>query len=110
MAMAAATTTKLPPCATAVVMKTPMVTAMAGTQTTINNQLKASTTTGTETATMTAMTMRMETKAMAGAEGRWQHLGGGGQLGGDVGILARALWWQRQQRGGGVGSGNAAAV
>ena len=67
MAMAAATTTKLPPCATAVVMKTLMVTAMAGTHTTINNQLKASTATG-KTATMTVVMMRMETKAMAAAE------------------------------------------
>ena len=68
IAVAAATTTKLPPCATAVVMKTLMVTAMAGTHTTINNQLKASTATGTETAMMTVVMMRMETKAMAAAE------------------------------------------
>ena len=41
MAAAAAATAVLPPCATLVVIKTPVATAMAGAQTTINNQLKA---------------------------------------------------------------------
>ena len=93
-------------------MKTPTVTAMAGAQTTINNQLKAA----TETATVTATTMTMETKATAVAEARWQHLKGGGQLGSSGGSLgestavaaAAARWRCRQrQRSGGVGSGSA---
>ncbi len=46
MAAAAAV---LPPRAAAVAMKTPAVTAMAGAQTTINNQLNASTAMATET-------------------------------------------------------------
>ncbi len=90
MAAAAVPTTVLPPRATAVAMKTPMVTAMAGAQTTINNQLKAATATATETGRMTATTMTMETKATAAAEARWQHLGGGGQLGSGGSSLARA--------------------
>ena len=84
--MAAAATAVLPPRAAAVAMKTPAVTAMVGAQTTINNQLKSGT--ATETATMTATTMRMETKATlvaAAAEVRRQR-GGGGQLGGGGGI------------------------
>jgi hypothetical protein len=85
MAVAAAI---LPPRAAVVAMKTPVVTAMAGAQTTINNQMNASTATATETGT----TMTMETKAAA--EARRQHLGGGGQLGG--------RGWRRRQRGGGV--------
>ncbi len=52
MAAAAAV---LPPRAAAVAMKTPAVTAMAGEQTTINNQLNASTATATETATTMTM-------------------------------------------------------
>ena len=83
MAAAAAV---LPPRAAAVAMKTPAVTAMAGVQTTINNQLNAS----TAKAMMTATTMTMETTATVAAEARWQHLGGGGQLGGGGGSLARA--------------------
>jgi hypothetical protein len=55
-------------------MKTPAATAMTGAQTTINNQLNASTAMATETAT----TMMMETKAAAAAEARRQHLVGGG--------------------------------
>ena len=50
----------LPPRAAAVATKTPAATAKAGAQTTINNQLKSAT--PTETETMTATTMRMETK------------------------------------------------
>jgi hypothetical protein len=61
MAAAAAV---LPPRAAAVAMKTPAVTVRAGAQTTINNQLNASTATATKTATM----MTMETKATAAAE------------------------------------------
>jgi hypothetical protein len=50
--------------------------------------------------------MRMETKATAAAaEVRWQR-GGGGQLGG----LARAWRWRRQQHSGGVASGSAAVA
>ncbi len=51
MAVAATITAVLPPGAAAVAMKTPAATAMAGAQTTINNQLKAATSTVTETAT-----------------------------------------------------------
>ncbi len=75
----------LPPRAAAVA-KTPTVTAMAGVQTTINNQLNAPMATATETAT----TMTMEMKATAAAEAQRQHLGGGSQLGGGGGSLARA--------------------
>ena len=99
MAAAAAV---LRPRAAAVAMKTPAVTAMAGAQTTINNQLNAS----TATATMTATTMTMETTATVAAEARWQHIGGGGQLGGGGGSLARAQGWRRWQHGSGVGSGS----
>ena len=53
IAKAAAATNVLPLHATAVAMKTRAVTAMAGAQTTINNQLKAVTAIATETATMT---------------------------------------------------------
>ena len=56
----------LPQHATAVVVKTPAATVMAGAQTTINNQLKAATTMATEMAMMKAMTMIMEMKAMGG--------------------------------------------
>ena len=100
MAAAAAV---LPPRAPGVAMKTPALTVMVGAQTTINNQLNASTATATEM----VMTMTMETKATAAAEERRQLLGGGGQLGGSGGSLARA--W-RQQRGGGVCSESVAAV
>jgi hypothetical protein len=97
MAAAAAV---LPPRAAAVAMKTPVVTAMSGAQTTINNQLYAS--------TATARMMTMETNATAAAEALRQHLGGGGQLGSGGGSLARARGWRRRQRSGGVGSGSAA--
>jgi hypothetical protein len=91
MALAAAV---LRPRAAAVAMKTPAVTAIAGAQTTINNQLNASTAMATETVT----TMTMETKATAAAEARRQHLGGGSQLGGGGGSLARARGWRCRQR------------
>ena len=94
----AASATVLPPRAAAVAMKTPVVAAMAGAKTTINNQLKALTATATET----AMTMTMETKATAAAEAWWQHLGGGSQLGSGGGSLARAQHWRQWQRGGSV--------
>jgi hypothetical protein len=42
-------------CGSAVATKTPAATAMAGAQTTINNQLKATAATAMEMATMTAM-------------------------------------------------------
>jgi hypothetical protein len=87
---AAVTTTVLPPRATAVAMKTPMTTAMAGAQITINNQLNAATATSKETVMMTGTMMTIETKATAAAEARRQHLGGGGQLGGGGSSLARA--------------------
>ncbi len=73
MAAAAATTSVLPPRAATVAMKTPAVTAMAGAQTTINNEQKSVTATATKTATMTETTMTMETKAMAAAEALWQR-------------------------------------
>ncbi len=60
----------LPPGAAAVAMKTPAVTAMAGAQTKIDNQLNAS----TAMATMTATTMTMETTATVAAEARQQHI------------------------------------
>jgi hypothetical protein len=103
MAAAAAV---LPPGAAGVAMKTPAVTAMAGAQTTINNQLNASTATATEMAT----TMTMETKATAAVEARQQHLRGDGQLSGGGGSLARAQGWRRRQRSGGVGSGSTAVA
>jgi hypothetical protein len=53
--------------AVVVVTEKPSATAMAGAQTTINNQLKAAAVTAMETATMTVMTMTMKRKAMAAA-------------------------------------------
>jgi hypothetical protein len=53
--------------ATAVATKTPAVTAMAGAQTTINNQLKAVAETGMEMVTMTAIMTTMKTKAEVAA-------------------------------------------
>jgi hypothetical protein len=76
MAAAAAATAVLPPRAAAVATKTLVATAMAGEQTTINNQLKAAASTATETGTMSATTMMMETKATAVAavaEARCQY-------------------------------------
>ncbi len=92
----AAAATVLPPRAAAVGMKTTAVTVMVGAQTTINNQLNASTATATETAT----TMTMETKATAATEARPRHFEGGGQL-----AAAAAAWQER-----GVGSGGSVAV
>ncbi len=109
MAAAAAATAVLPPRAATVATKTPVATAMAGEQTTINNQPKAAASTATETATMTATTMTMETKATAVAavaEARRQHRGND-QLGSGGGSLPRAQHWRRRQRGGGVGNGSA---
>ena len=83
MAAAAAATAMLPPRAAEVATKTPVATAMAGEQTTINNQPKAVASMATDTETMTATTMTMETKATAVAavaEARRQR-GGDGQLG-----------------------------
>ncbi len=91
MAVAAATTAMLPPGAATVATKAPAATAMAGEQTTINNQLKAAASMATEAAKMTAKMMTMETKAMAAAgaaEARRQR-GCGGQLGSGGGSLAR---------------------
>jgi hypothetical protein len=88
-----------------VATKTPVATAMAGEQTTINKQPKAAASTATETVTMTARTMTMETKATAVAavaEARRQR-GGDGQLGSGGGSWPRARRWRRWQRGGGVG-------
>jgi hypothetical protein len=65
MAAAAAAAAMLPPHAAAVAKKTPVVTALAGEQTTINNQLQAVALTATEMGTMTEMTMAKETKATA---------------------------------------------
>jgi hypothetical protein len=85
-------------------MKTPAVTAMAGAQTTINNQLNALIATVMETVTI----MTMETKATAAAEARWQRGGGGGgQLGGGGGggysalaaaAAAIARRWRRRRQ------------
>ena len=61
---ASAATTVLPPHAAVVAMKTLAATAMVGAQT-INNQLKAVKVAATETATMTATTMPLETKGTA---------------------------------------------
>ena len=88
MAAAAVATTVLPSRAAVVAMKTLTATAMAGAQTTINNQLKAAMAMATETVMMTATTMMMGTKAMAAAETQWQHFRGGGQLGGGGSALA----------------------
>jgi hypothetical protein len=57
---------------------------------TINNQLKASTATEMETATMLAMTTRIKTKVTVAAVAAWQQRGG--QRGGQ----------RSEQRGGGV--------
>ncbi len=78
--MAAAATVR-PRRTAAVAMKTQAVTAMAGAQTTIDNQPNALTAMATETAT----TMTMKMTATVAGEVRRQHLGGGGQLGGGGG-------------------------
>jgi hypothetical protein len=65
MAVAAAATAVLPPRAAAMATKKPMATAMAGAQTTINNQLKAAAAMATETVRMTATMITMETKMAA---------------------------------------------
>ncbi len=109
MAAAAAATAVLPPRAAALAAKTPVATAMAGEQTTINNQPKAAAPTAMEMATMTATTMTMEMKATAVAavaEARRQR-GGEGQLGSRGGSLPRAWRWRRRQHSGGVGNGSA---
>jgi hypothetical protein len=96
MAVAAAATTVLPPHATAVATKTPVATAMAGEQTTINNQPKAAASKVKEMATMTATTMTMEMKATAVAavaEARQQRRGDG-HLGSGGGSLPRARPWR----------------
>jgi hypothetical protein len=69
MAAAAAATAVLQPRAATVETKTTVGTAMAGKQTTLNNQLKAVAATATETMTMTATTMTKSTKATAAAGG-----------------------------------------
>ena len=118
MAVAAAGTAVLPPHAAAVAMKTLVTTAMVGTQTIINNQLKLAT--AMETARMTATGMKVETKARwwrqkcgcsAGAAAdlaaaaAWQErgVGGGSQLGAGGGSLARTRHWQWWQRGSQLG-------
>jgi hypothetical protein len=71
-----------------VATKTLAATAMAGAQTTINNQLKAVAAKAKETATMTAMTTN-ENKGNEGGDGSltaawwrwwWQHSVGGGHV------------------------------
>jgi hypothetical protein len=69
-------------------MKTPAATAMAGLQTTINNQLKSATATAMEMTMMTATMMTMETKATTAAKAQRQCIGGS-QLG-DSTALATA--------------------
>jgi hypothetical protein len=71
----AAAATILPPRTAVVAMKTQAVTAMAGAQITINNQLNALMARATEMATM----MTMETKATAAVVAwRERRVGGGG--------------------------------
>jgi hypothetical protein len=67
MAMAATTTSMLPPHATMVATKTPVATTMAGARTTINNQLKAAAATAMAIAKKTETTMTMKTKAKVAA-------------------------------------------
>jgi hypothetical protein len=55
-----------------VVTTTPAAKAMAGTQTTINNQLKVAAATVTERTTMTATTTTMKTKAKAATAAAWR--------------------------------------
>ncbi len=55
---------------------------------TINNQLKASVATATETATMIATTMTIKTKATAAAEAAWGQRGG---KHGGIAVAAAAL-------------------
>ncbi len=89
------TTAVLPPHASAVEMKTAAATAMAGAQT-INNQLNAVTVMVTETATMTATALTMETKGtVAAAEAQQLHRGGG-QLDSSGSSLAIARHWRRR--------------
>ena len=76
MAVAAATTTLLPPCAAAVALKTLTATAMAEAQT-INNEPKAALATATEIATMTTL----ETKGVLAVAELQHQRGVSGQLG-----------------------------
>jgi hypothetical protein len=82
---------KLPPRAAAVATKSPAVIAMAGAQTTINNQLKLAAAMATETMTMTAMTKNEKE----------DDGGGGGSLAAARqqrgGSAATARWWQWRQ-------------
>jgi hypothetical protein len=133
MAVAAATPALLPPHAAMVATKTPAATAMAGSQTTINNQLETVMATATATAMMTATTRMMKTKATAAvAEGAaWQQCGDGGdgsevtawgrrpalrwrrQLGKSTAlasVAARRRQWQRQRSSGSVAEAAAVAV
>ena len=92
-----ADTVMLPPREAAMVMKTPMATAMAGAQTTISNQLETVTATATEMTTMTVTTMTIETKATVAAEA-WQHCVGGSQLGGSSSLAIVQHWRHRQRQ------------
>ncbi len=99
MAGAAAAAAVLPPHVSAVAMKT-AVTAMAGAQTTINNQLKAATETATETTTMTGTMMTMETKVTTMASSS------GGSMGAAASLVAAVAAWQEH----GIGGGGSTAV
>jgi hypothetical protein len=87
---------------------------------TINNQLKASAATASETAMMTAITTMIKTKATAVAAAAWRQRGGGrggsGGRGGGRGDSAAAevaAWQQRGssgQRNGSIGSALAAVA
>ncbi len=89
IAVAASATALLPPRTAAVATKTPAATALAGVQTTINNQLKVAAALAMKTAMMTATTMmvRMQTKVAAATAAAvaavavaalWQHGSGSG--------------------------------
>jgi hypothetical protein len=95
VAAAAAAAANFLPRAAGVATKTPAVTAMAGAQTTITNQLKTVTARAMETATMRVTTTN-ENKGDSGGSG-------------DSGSLAAARRWWWWQRGVG-GSGSAAAA
>ena len=102
MAAAAVITAVLPPLAATVAMKTPAAKAMAGAQTTINNQLKAAKSMAMERAAEMATTMMMETKATVVAAAAQQQHGGGGSLARAWCWHWRPAWQRRRQEQRGI--------
>ena len=104
MAKAAATIAVLPPRAATVAMKTPAVTAIAGAQTTINNQIKAVTETVTKVAKMTAMMKQRQWRWQRRRQQQWRKRSG--SAGAVASLVAMAAAWQER----GIGDGGSTAA